>query len=511
MALESQLHSVFEHLTSHPMTIVVGALTLYATLRFVYNVYFHPASRFPGPRLAAVTNLWYAYHWASGKYPMAVRKALERYGDVVRVAPNELVFFTPGAFNDIYNSYSHGLEHFPKNDFMALGMGDDGITWEQNPVKHHADAKKLAPAFSPKSLKAKEPLLHKYTDAFVERVKQFGGSEDGIELKVWTDWVAMDAAADLAYSREFHQMRDRKSDPFLNQLWQVSFFVTANQIFKKFPLLDPLKYLFIPPSILWSFFDVQKMNNQALESRIMRRGNVDHLDHFEQLLPADAPAPTKQEQKHIEVVTGHLVVAGYEPIASQIYGTIMFSVLEPECLKILTQEIRAAFKAYDDIQVNDLESLQFLNASLMETLRITVLQSSGQARLSPGAMVDGHFIPKDVNVSFGFFAFTRSSRYFHEARRYRPQRWLPKDHPHWDPAFKNDALDGFHPFSLGPRSCPGMPLAWKETRLFLAKVLWSFDVEMLPNQSIVFERDFSMYAMWNKPSFWVRFHSVSGK
>ncbi|KAK8078964.1 hypothetical protein PG994_002771, partial [Apiospora phragmitis] len=480
-------------------------------------------------RLSLVNqSLFYCGSWhdilrtrrASGKYPMAVERALKKYGDVVRVAPNELVFITQGLQRyELILHYSCCLvkeeeenQFDPGNQMSIVSirwprafsqkrlhgprMGDDGINWEQSPEKHHAEAKRLAPAFSPKSLKAKEPLLHKYTDAFVERVKQFGGLEDGIELKMWTDWMTLDASADLAYSREMHQMRDSTSNPasfarinylsltteyavksarFLDQLWEVSFFVTANQILKKFPLLNPLKFLFIPPSILLSFFDVQKMNIQALESRIMRRGNVEHLDHFEQLLPADAPAPTRKEQKHIEVVTGHLVVAGYEPIASQIYGTIMFSVLEPECLNILVREIRAAFQSYDDININDLESLPFLHASLMETLRITVLQSSGQARVSPGATVDGRFIPKG--------------------------RWLPKGHPKWDPAFKNDAIDGFYPFSLGPRSCLGMPLAWKETRLFLVKVLWSFDVEPLPNQSVVFERDFSMYAMWKKPKF----------
>ncbi|KAK8070609.1 hypothetical protein PG997_010812 [Apiospora hydei] len=494
MASDIPLRPISETLNSHFLTIASGVAILYATLRFVYNAYFHPASRFPGPRIAAASNIWYAYHWGSGKYPSAVLKALKKYGDVVRVAPNELVFITPEAFNDIYNTYTNGREHFPKNDFMALGLGDDGITWEQNPEKHHADAKKLTPAFSPKALRAKEPILQKYTDAFVERMKQLRSREEGIELKATMDWFAMDAAADLAYSREMHHLRDVKSSRFLDQLWQASVFITANQVFKKFPLLSPLKFLFVPPSFVAGFSE--------------RRGKVEHLDHFEQFVPADGPLPTKKEQKHIEVVTGHLVVAGYEPIASQIYGTIMFSALEPGCLDLLVREIRGAFQSYDDIRPNKLASLQFLHASLMETLRFTVLQSSGQARVSPGAMVDGHYIPKGVNVSYGFLAFTRSPRYFRDARSYRPQRWLPRDHPQWDPAFQNDATDQFHPFSQGPRSCVGMPLAWQQTRLFLAKVLWTFDVEVLPGQSIEFERDFSMYAMWNKPKFWVRFHPV---
>lgn len=66
---------------------------------------------------------------------------------------------------------------------MELGMGDDGLSWERNPVKHRVDAKKLAPAFSAKSMKAKEPTMHKYIDAFVQRMRELGDRKDGIELK----------------------------------------------------------------------------------------------------------------------------------------------------------------------------------------------------------------------------------------------------------------------------------------------------------------------------------------
>ena len=189
-----------------------------------------------------------------------------------------------------------------------------------------------------------------------------------------------------------------KTTHFLDELWTVNLFVTANQIFKKFPWLSPIKYLFVPPSIMASYYKVQRMNRQALESRVERGENTEHLDHFEQLLPADAPTPSKAELKHIEVITGHLVIAGYEPIASQIFCTLMFSLLEPDTLKLLVEEIRGTFANYEDIQVESLGSLKFLHASLMEALRITVLSSSGMARTSPGAVVDGNYIAKGVRL-----------------------------------------------------------------------------------------------------------------
>lgn len=66
---------------------------------------------------------------------------------------------------------------------VAIGFGDDGITWEKDPAKHRKMAKDLSPSFSVKSLKALEPTMHKYIDTFVRKMKVIGSAEAGIELK----------------------------------------------------------------------------------------------------------------------------------------------------------------------------------------------------------------------------------------------------------------------------------------------------------------------------------------
>ena len=59
-------------------------------------------------------------------------------------------------------------------------------------------------------------------------------------------------------------------------------------------------------------------------------------------------------------------------------------------------EIRAAFTRYEDITPESLTQLEYLHASLMETLRLTVIGGTGLRRVSPGAMVDGNYIAKGV-------------------------------------------------------------------------------------------------------------------
>ena len=94
-----------------------------------------------------------------------------------------------------------------KTDSEDFGE-DGGISFEMDPVKHREVAKRLSPAFSARNNKAKEATLQKYIDLFVKRMKEIGRREDGVEMREWADWLAMDISADMTYNRQMSQMRD---------------------------------------------------------------------------------------------------------------------------------------------------------------------------------------------------------------------------------------------------------------------------------------------------------------
>lgn len=168
-------------------------------------------------------------------------------------------------------------------------------------------------------------------------------------------------------------------------------------ISKKYPLLGWLQYFSVPPSAIRNYVGAIGANQRAFAERINNRGKTDHPDHFDQLLPPTAPVPSKKELESLETICLHLLLAGYEPISSSFLCIIAFSLQDHDAYNLLVQEIRESFANYDDITAESLVPLKFLHATMMEQLRVAVVGATGQPRVSPGATVDGHYIPKGVS------------------------------------------------------------------------------------------------------------------
>ena len=71
-----------------------------------------------------------------------------------------------------------------------------------------------------------------------------------------------------------------------------------------------------------------------------------------------------------------------------------------------------------------------------------------------------------------YAAFHSTSNFPDSPNTFNPSRWLPPNAP-------ASQHPGFYPFSLGPRNCIGLKLAYLEMGLVLARLLWSFDIEQV--------------------------------
>lgn len=68
----------------------------------IYRITLHQLASIPGPKPAAVTNLWQALYVRDGRMIELGRRLHQQFGPVVRVGPNELWFDSIEAFRSIY-------------------------------------------------------------------------------------------------------------------------------------------------------------------------------------------------------------------------------------------------------------------------------------------------------------------------------------------------------------------------------------------------------------------------
>ena len=143
----------------------------------------------------------------------------------------------------------------------------------------------------------------------------------------------------------------------------------------------------------------------------------------------------------------------------------------PRTKRRLTHEVRRAFRRSADIDGRTTAGLPYLDAVIAEGLRMLPPAAFGLPRTSPGATVDGHFVPAGTTVHAQPWVLAHDARRWRNPYDWAPERWLP------DGGYDDDR-EGFRPFSDGLRGCLGKNLAMLEMRVVLAKVVWHFDMEM---------------------------------
>jgi hypothetical protein len=192
----------------------------------IYRLYFHPLAKFPGPRLWAISRLPYAYNLATGALPHRILQLHEQCGPVVRLAPSEVSFTMEEAWVDIYGK-QQGKPQLQKDQcqmYLAPNMAKSILT-EPNDAAHgrmrrvfqialaglsvdHC-RRNFSHAFSEKTLRESEPILQKYFDKLIVRLRENAGKP--VNMVAWYEFVLFDTIGDLLFGRPFDCLETSRS------------------------------------------------------------------------------------------------------------------------------------------------------------------------------------------------------------------------------------------------------------------------------------------------------------
>jgi hypothetical protein len=210
-----------------------GQVIAYSAGRVIYNLYFHPLARFPGPLLWRSTRLAYVIRMNQGKLAFDVLDLYKRYGSVVRIAPNELAFSDANAWKDIYGhrvGTNHGAEEMDKFHTFYRTKGEV-LSISSGDREYHARLRKqLAYGFSDRALREQETLIGGYITLLIKRLREHCEDRDRIDtvtgrpvkkevdMKMWYNWTTFDVIGDLVFGEGFGSLEKAQDDPWVEAI-----------------------------------------------------------------------------------------------------------------------------------------------------------------------------------------------------------------------------------------------------------------------------------------------------
>lgn len=125
---------VLEALIHHPYQTLSFLGGTFLLCYVVYQRFFHPLARYPGPFLASLTDLWQVNQFLTLKQPYHLTELHAKYGQVVRYGPEKLSITDEAAVQILYQKSGRS---FPKTEFYdaygaahpsVFGMRDQSVT-----------------------------------------------------------------------------------------------------------------------------------------------------------------------------------------------------------------------------------------------------------------------------------------------------------------------------------------------------------------------------------------------
>ena len=163
----------------HDTVSLIFSLAALSIVYFIassfYDAYFGPLSKFPGPKLNAISVLPAIITNYTGRDNIDLPAMHAKYGPAVRTAPNHISYTGAAAFKDVYGFDKKGLEKDPQFYGKPLNKVDSIITADD--AGHSRQRKILSNSFSDRALKEQEPLLKRWVELM--RVKMLESAEAG--------------------------------------------------------------------------------------------------------------------------------------------------------------------------------------------------------------------------------------------------------------------------------------------------------------------------------------------
>lgn len=510
-------------LTTYFILSLLGIWATYLTSLVIYRLCFHPFSRYPGPFLAKVSYFYAFYHALRDDTGIAQQACHEKYGAVVRYNPDALSFDEPAAakeINAIGKNFFKGKAWQPMN-FDPHARPNVAFNPDK---KDHARRKRIiTQAFSRRALRESEVYAHIHTDKLCSILGDLPKDQDGkwsetTNLRNFFYWVMQDIFTELIFGQSYNLLTDSKfrdvGELADASLWRYQLAFQYPALFR--PGAGDWRDLgtWIAPNSVAGLLKFLEKGAMSTMERLTRASGEDsqRKDILSYLISArDPETGTGIEQQDIVSEACILLMSGAGTFATELQ--ILFFYLSRdiyrETYRTLARELRTSFKNADEITIDRVEHLPYLQATCLEGLRFTASyafwREAGtggeivtisdhevhEAGLNSPKSTKTYHIPAGCAAGANPYCTVRNPNIYPDPYKFAPERHISTSDFYTSRGFDKEsaskvyerAKQSLRPFSVGARACIAETLVWAFLPLVVAKIVWEFDVKQAPGEA----------------------------
>jgi cytochrome P450 len=177
--------------------------------------------------------------------------------------------------------------------------------------------------------------------------------------------------------------------------------------------------------------------------------------------------PMRDEELLDELFT--LLMAGHETTATSLAWVFWHLLGHPGVVQKLRGELHAVAGG-DGLAPEQVARLEYLDAVIKESARLTPVATAVIRRLLRPARIGGHDLPAGINVSLSIYGIHHRADLWPDPERFDPDRFVgARPAPHT-----------YFPFGGGVRRCIGAAFATYEMKVVLAEVLSRVELGVAP-------------------------------
>ncbi|KAH7081133.1 pisatin demethylase [Paraphoma chrysanthemicola] len=482
-------------LLRYPLYIFIPlALLAYLVIKPVIQTVLSPLRNVPGPFLARFTRLWELYVIRKHDFATYNIALHEKYGPVVRLAPNRYSINDAEATRIILGHHN-ALDK--SGYYLPFGSPFETNTFSEPSISVHARMRRsFASLYSNTHLLSYEPFVDSCNSMLLKRLEEYASNGQQLDIRELMQFYAFDVIGEITMGSSFGLMEDAGDKSGIISA------IDESIVHGAYVGLVPEVHTIL--GVVIRLFDIKhgtlRIGNfvdTCINNRVNGRTKSpeDRQDFIDKMLPLEAAG--RASRFHTKLACQQNVAAGSDTTAISLAAVIAYLAMNPSTLAKLRSEMDEATargELSNPVTFKQAQKLLYLQAVIQEALRLHPAVGAPLTRIirPGGATLAGHFFPEGTEVGVNAWVLHRNAAVFGaEADVFQPERWLT---PNLEE--KAHLERNLLSFGAGPRVCLGKNISLLEMSKVVPQIVRRFDFEMVRRDELGDESEYKWKTYW---------------